>query len=210
MIDLGVLPGFIAVILLFLIPPGPDMAFMVAVGLEKGRRAAVKAILGIGTGMSVYAVGAVAGIGQLAQSHPMLFNVVKIIGASYLTWLAVGTFRAARRSTNTHEVSATAHAYTRGLLISLTNPKIILFYIAVLPQFMGGAESAGLQFAMLGAVNVAMEVLLYGAIGILAGSFNTRFQSSGNGSAVLSYIAGTMYLVLAGVALVDVVDGLIS
>ncbi|WP_318779838.1 LysE family translocator [Nesterenkonia halotolerans] len=192
-------------ILLFLIPPGPDMAFMVAVGLERGRRAAVTAILGIGTGMSLYAAGAVAGIGQLAQAHPLLFDLVKLLGAGYLIWLAIGTFRSARRATDGHEVSVTARPYVRGLLISLTNPKIILFFVAVLPQFMGRAQSTGLQLAMLGAVNVVMEVVLYGAIGVLAGTFNARFTSSRKGAATLSYIAGAVYLGLAGVAIVDVV-----
>lgn len=207
MIDLSVLPAFVAVILLFLIPPGPDMAFMVATGLEAGRRAAIKAILGIGTGMSVYATAAVVGIGQLAEQYPVAFDAIKILGASYLLWLAIGTIRHARRSTDSHKVTVADHLYVRGLLISLTNPKIILFYVAVLPQFLGDAQNAGLQFAMLGAVNVAMEVILYGGIGILAGTFNVRFRGSTKGAVTLSYIAGVMYIVLAAVAVADVMGG---
>lgn len=207
MVDIAVLPAFVAVILLFLIPPGPDMAFMIAVGLEGGRRSAMTAILGIGTGMSVYATGAVVGIGQLAESYPLAFNAVKVIGAGYLLWLALGAIRNAHRGTENHKVTVTGHPYVRGLLISLTNPKIILFYVAVLPQFMGEAQSAGLQLALLGAVNVAMEVILYGAIGMLAGSFNVRFQGSDKGTSVLSYIAGAVYFVLAGIAIADVAGG---
>ncbi len=70
MVDLTVLPGYVAMILLFLGPPGPDMAYMLAVGLEGGRRAAVKAILGIGTGMSVYVAAVVIGLGKIAQTYP--------------------------------------------------------------------------------------------------------------------------------------------
>lgn len=113
------------------------MAFMVAVGFERCRRAVVTAILGIGTGMSLYAEGTVAGIGQLAQAHPVLFDLVKLLGTGYLIWLAIGTLRSARRATTDHDVSITARPYVRGLLISLTNPKIILFFVAVLPQFLG-------------------------------------------------------------------------
>ncbi|GAA4918402.1 LysE family translocator [Nesterenkonia rhizosphaerae] len=207
MVDVAVLPAFIAVILLFLIPPGPDMAFMVAVGLEKGSGAAVSAILGIGTGMSLYAAGAVAGIGRLAEEHPLIFDLVKILGAGYLIWLAIGTIRSARRTTTTHKSNLTTRPYVRGLAISLTNPKIILFFVAVLPQFIGDAQNTALQLAMLGAVNVLMEVILYGAIGVLAGTFNARFENSGRGGAVLSYIAAAVYLGLAGVALADVVSG---
>lgn len=208
MIDLSVLPAFVAVILLFLIPPGPDMAFMVATGLGGGRRSAAKAILGIGTGMSIYATAAVVGIGQLAEQYPLAFDSIKILGAGYLLWLAIGTIRSVHRSTPTHEVTEGGRPYVRGLLISLTNPKIILFYVAVLPQFLGEAQNAGLQFALLGTVNVAMEVILYGTIGLLAGTFHARFQGSSKGAATLSYIAGLMYLALAGVAVTDVMGGI--
>lgn len=93
-VDVAVLPGFVAVILLFLIPPGPDTGYMVA----GGRRHALKAILGIGTGMSVYAVAVVVGVGRFAASQPLLLQAVKVFGALYLLWLAWVPLRHARRT----------------------------------------------------------------------------------------------------------------
>jgi threonine/homoserine/homoserine lactone efflux protein len=209
-VDVGVLPGFIAVILLFLIPPGPDMAYMLAVGLEGGRRAAVKAILGIGTGMSIYAAAVVIGVAEVARSFPLLLVAVKVFGAAYLLWLAFTTFRSARRMAEGPADISTGRPYLRGVLVSLTNPKVILFFLAVLPQFLGSAQNTVLQLAMLGAVNVAMEVLLYGAIGVLAGVFHARFSGSRRAGAVLNYIAAAVYVVLAGVVIVEVVAGLIA
>ncbi|MEU4386034.1 LysE family translocator [Promicromonospora sp. NPDC023805] len=197
MVDVTVLPGFAAVILLFLVPPGPDMAYMLAVGLAGGRGAAVKAILGIGTGMAVYVVAVVVGIGRFAQAYPLLLDAVKVLGAIYLLWLAYTTVRSARRSPHSSSDVTAARPYARGVLVSLTNPKVILFFIAVLPQFMGSAEQAELQLAMLGAVNVGMEVLLYGAIGVGAGAFHTRYSESHRAGAVLHYIAAAVYLALA-------------
>ncbi|MFC7490847.1 MULTISPECIES: LysE family translocator [unclassified Knoellia] len=205
MVDVGVLPGFVAVILLFLIPPGPDMAYMLAVGLERGRHAALAAILGIGTGMSIYATAVVIGLGRLAESHPLLLDAVKVFGATYLAWLAFVTFRHARQSTSGSHGPSTGRPYAQGLLVSLTNPKLILFFLAVLPQFMGEAENAGMQLAMLGAVNVLAEVVLYGAIGLLAGAFHSRFIGARGASAVLSHIAGAVYLVLAVVVVTELV-----
>lgn len=75
-VDWSVLPAFIGVILVFLIPPGPDMAYMLAVGLQGGRRAALKAILGIATGMSIYAAAVVVGLGEIAAAYPQLLNVL--------------------------------------------------------------------------------------------------------------------------------------
>ncbi|MER5373376.1 LysE family translocator [Streptomyces sp. NPDC002553] len=197
MVDLTVLPSYIAVILLFLGPPGPDMAYMLAVGLEGGRRAALKAILGIGTGMSVYAAAAVAGIGRIAESHPLIFDTVRILGAVYLLWVAYGTLRNARRALHGHSDIETGRWYVRGMLVSLTNPKIILFFIAILPQFIGSAENPEVQMAILGAIDILMEIILYGGIGVLAGFFQARLVGSTKATAVLNYIACAVYVVLA-------------
>lgn len=203
MVDVAVLPGFVVVILLFLAPPGPDMAYMLAVGLAGGRGAAVKAILGIGTGMAVYVIAVVLGIGRFARTYPLLLDAVKVLGAIYLLWLAYTTIRDVSRSPQSSSEVTAARPYARGVLVSLTNPKVILFFIAVLPQFMGDAQQAELQLAMLGAVNVGMEVLLYGAIGIGAGTFHTRFSESHRAGAVLHYIAAAVYLALAVVILTE-------
>lgn len=198
MVDVTVLPGFAAVILLFLAPPGPDMAFMIAMGLERGRRAALAAILGIGTGMSVYGVAVVMGVAQLAESHPSTLDAVKLVGVAYLAWLAWVTLRKARRDpTAEAAVPESGSAYRRGVIVSLTNPKVILFFLAVLPQFMGTAQNARLQLAMLGAVNIASEVVLYGAIGFLAGALHATFMRSARSAAVLHYTAGIVYLALS-------------
>lgn len=204
MTDVTVLPTFTAMILLFLIPPGPDMAYMLAVGLQGGRRAAIKAICGIGTGMSVYAALVIAGVGRVAQDHPMLFNALKLLGATYLAWLAIGTFRTARRPAIGPANAATEHWYARGLLISLTNPKIMLFFLAVLPQFLGEANNITLQLAMLGTVNVFSEMILYGSLGVFAGTFNSRFKQSGRWQTAMNYVAGTVYAVLSLVIFVEV------
>lgn len=203
MVDVHVLPGFVAVILLFLIPPGPDMAYMIAVGLQGGRGSALKAILGIGTGMSVYAAAVVAGLGGIAQSQPSLLDAVKVLGGLYLLWLAFVTLRRARRSVRGPTDIATQRWYARGLLISVTNPKIILFFLAVLPQFIGDSQNPTAQLAMLGAVNVCTEVLLYGSIGVLAGVFHSRFVGNPRSHAVLNYIACAVYVALAGIFLTE-------
>lgn len=208
MVDVGVLPGFVLVILLFLIPPGPDMAYMLAVGLESGRRSAVKAILGIGTGMSVYAALVVIGVAEVARSYPVLLDAVKVFGGLYLLWLAFVTVRSARRKAGGATDVSTGRPYLRGVLVSLTNPKVILFFLAVLPQFMGNAHDAGAQLAMLGAINVLIEVLLYGTIGVLAGVFHARFTTSPKAGAVLNYVAAAVYVTLAGIVLTEVITTL--
>ena len=208
MVDVGVLPGFAALILLFLIPPGPDMAFVVAVGLQAGKRSAVKAILGIGTGMALYAAAVVIGVGKIAQSHPSILIAVKVLGAFYLLRLAYVTIRTALHTDGGAPSVSAGRPFVRGMLVSLTNPKVMLFFLAVLPQFIGSAENTGLQLAMLGVINVVFEVVLYGVLGVVAGVFRERFSGSRRADTVLSYVAGLVYAGLAAVVLADVVEGL--
>lgn len=204
MIDLSVLPAFIGVILMFLVPPGPDMAYMIAVGLEGGRRAAWQAILGIATGMAVYAAAVVIGLGKIATTYPDVLISLKLLGAAYLMWLAATTVRHARDAATVDRV-ATGRWYLRGLSVSLTNPKVILFFLAVLPRFTGHASNPTAQMAMLGAVTVLTEFVLYGTIGMLAGQFHVRFTSSPRASVILNFVAATVYAVLACVIIIDVV-----
>ncbi|WP_150251589.1 LysE family translocator [Nocardiopsis deserti] len=207
MLDLTVLPAFIAAILLFLVPPGPDMVYMLAVGLEGGRRATLKAILGICTGMSIYAAIVVVGVGGIAQSHPLVFDAMRTFGAGYLLWLTYTTIRNARRTSSKHSSIKAGKWYLRGVLVSLANPKLMLFFLAVLPQFTGNAENYALQLAMLGAVNVLMEMIIYGGIGVLAGSFHARLAGSTNAVTVLNYTASAVYFVLAAAIIAEVVTG---
>lgn len=206
MVDLAVLPAFIGVILLFLIPPGPDMVYMIAVGLAGGRRAALQAILGIGTGMLVYAALVVVGVGEIARAMPLLLTLIKLLGAAYLLWLARGAIRDAREPHVDVEL-ATGRWYLRGATVSLTNPKLILFFLAVLPQFLGDAPEPTLQLAMLGAVNVAAEVLLYGTLGVLAGTLHARVRRRPRATRLLQLGAGAVYALLAVAIVVETLAG---
>lgn len=206
MIDPSVLPSFIATILLFLLPPGPDMAYTLAVGLTGGRTAALKAILGIGTAMAGYATAVVLGIGRLVLAAPWALDVVRLLGAAYLVWLAVAAIRHARAAGADRSPDASLdrpRPYFRGFLVSLGNPKVILFFLAVLPQFLGDADDVTAQLAMLGAVNVAMEVGLYGSLGLFAGSIGGQLLNGARSARILQYVAAAVYL---GIAIVVTVE----
>lgn len=209
MVDVSVLPAFIAVILVFLAPPGPDMTYMLAVGLQGGRGAAVRAILGIGTGMAGYAAAVVLGLGGLAAAHPAALTVAKLAGATYLLWLAIATLRHARDEPAAANAHSGGRWYLRGLVVSLTNPKVMLFFVAVLPRFLGEAQSPTAQLALLGAVNVAAEVLLYGAIGVGAGALSGRFAAHPRAHVVLNLVAAAVYLVLGLLIAVEAVGALV-
>lgn len=204
-LDLSVLPGFVLAVVLILVAPGPDMAYMVAVGLGGGRRAALSAIAGICSGMGVYAAIVIAGLGTIVASSPLLLTVIKIFGAGYLLWLGIGAIRSARTVAGTQRSLASNRWYARGLLVSLTNPKLLLFFIALLPQFIGEASSPTLQLALLSVIDILIEFVLYGAVGLFAGSFQSRFADSSGGKKLLHYISACVYFALAIAVVVDLV-----
>lgn len=201
--DLSVVPGFVLAVILILIAPGPDLAYMVAVGLGGGRRAALSAITGICSGMGIYAVIVIAGLGTIVASSPLALTVIKIFGAGYLAWLGIGALRSARTTTKNQRNLALDRWYLRGLLVSLTNPKLLLFFIALLPQFIGEASSPTLQLTLLSVIDIFIEFVLYGTVGLLAGSFQSRFADSAKGGRVLHYISAGVYFALATLVVVD-------
>lgn len=206
MVDISVLPAFVATILMFLAPPGPDMMLMLTVGLQGGPSAAVKAIAGIATGMSIYMALVTVGLGALAAAHPGLLGLVELFGAAYLVYLAWTTWKDS--TAPAHEPSESApsvHWFSRGLTVALSNPKLMLFFAAVLPRFTGAARSEPHQLALLGGINIALEVILYGAIGIFAGSFQHTLSRRPRVGRYLHRFAAVVYLVLAAVIAYDVI-----
>lgn len=195
MLDVTVLPAFVAMILMFLAPPGPDMMLMVTVGLQGGRAAALKAIAGIGTGMGIYAAAVVLGLGFVADRYPALLSALELIGAGYLFCLAWSSVRHAHEAAAQPTISG--RWYGRGLAVSLTNPKLMLFFAAVLPDFRGHAANVAGQLALLGAVNITLEVVLYGSIGVFAAQFRDRLTRRPQANVNLHRVAAVAYALLA-------------
>src|SRR4051812_16332587 len=92
-VDLGVLPTFIAAVVVLLLVPGPDMAFMVAAGLRGGRRGATRAALGVTAGVSVYVVLTALGLGVFLAAAPGVADAIRLSGAAYLLYLAWAPWR---------------------------------------------------------------------------------------------------------------------
>ncbi len=161
--------------------------------------------------MAVYALIVTAGLGGVIAAAPNILLLIKIVGSGYLFWLGSSTLRSARRN-DSHTDNETVLEietgwYQQGLIISLTNPKVLLFFLAVLPRFLGDAANTTAQLAMLGAVNVATEVVLYGTIGVFAGHLTSKINPQGRVSRTIEYIAAAVYfglgLVILGEALIN-------
>ena len=176
---------FLLTTFIAMISPGPDMLFILGCGMRGGPRAGLLATAGVATSEVVHITLAAAGLSAFFAAAPTAFTALRITGAAYLVYLGVQAIR--RRGRDGAPSSAAAedaggagagpsggvsgrHAYLRGLLTNLVNPKMVTFTIAFLPQFVDPRLGrVWLQFLLLGAVFIALEFLVDGTVGVLAG-----------------------------------------
>ncbi len=155
---------FLAVSLLVAVVPGVDMAVVTQQVLGSGRRAGLLAVAGIVTGSAIQAAAATVGLSALLAASAPAFAALEIAGAAYLIWLGVLALWRARRLSGPEITTPTAPARARrsfgaGLLTNLLNPKIVIFYVAFLPQFVDPGAGATLRTAILAAVFLTVATL---------------------------------------------------
>ncbi len=152
--DAATLAAYTVACLILCITPGPDMSLFLQRTISAGRAAGIASTLGASTGLLVHTVLAAVGLSAVIATSPNAFLVLKIVGAVYLAWLAVDAIRNGSslnvRSEERQTISA-ARAFWMGLMINLSNPKVVLFFVTFLPQFVSANDphAAG-KLAFLG------------------------------------------------------------
>lgn len=154
------------------IAPGPDNIFVMTQGITRGRQPAIITALGMCSGVSVHTTAAALGISALLYSSVTAFNLVKYAGAAYLLYLAYRTI--SERSSLTLSEAATlpvAALFRRGFIMNVLNPKVALFFLAFLPQFITpGSDHVPMQMMILGGLFMAQAVVIFTLIGWFSGS----------------------------------------
>jgi threonine/homoserine/homoserine lactone efflux protein len=183
------LVAFALVALLAVMTPGPDFAIVTRASLAGGRRAGVLATLGIGTGLLVHASAAAAGLSVVIATSAVAFTVVKLIGAVYLLVLGVLALRGALRRRRDPDPDAAAAvealvtpgrpgpgrrsfrtaraAYTQGLLTNVLNPKAVLFFLSLMPQFIPAGGSVVAWTMLLTAILIAAALSWFALVAVL-------------------------------------------
>jgi threonine/homoserine/homoserine lactone efflux protein len=163
---------YLVTVTVLMLTPGPDMLFCLATGLKGGPRSGLLAALGAASGEVVHISASAVGLAALVRAAPLLFDGVRILGAAYLVLLGARALRNRNEGIGgkPEHGARSDRAYWRGLLTNLLNPKMALFSIAFLPQFVDPhAGNVAFQFVALGACFVALEIAVDGTVGLLAG-----------------------------------------
>ena len=199
------LPTYLAGLVLIVLLPGPNSLYVLSVAARRGVRAGYTAAAGVWCGDTVLMTLSAAGVASLLQANAVLFGIVKYAGAGYLSWLAVGMLRAAwemwrtRREKAVHEDATPAAAderpYRRAFVVSLFNPKAILFFVAFFVQFVDpGYAYPALSFVVLGAFAQLASFLYLTALIFSGTKLAAAFRRRKRLSAGATTAAGALFL----------------
>jgi threonine/homoserine/homoserine lactone efflux protein len=186
--------------------PGPSVLFIVGRALAHGRRAAFTSVAGNAFGASLVVVAVALGFGALATESAEVFTVLKLMGAVYLVHLGVQTIRSRGSLAVALEGAAgpaDRRLFWQGVVVGATNPKVLIFFAAVLPQFVdSGAGSPTSQMLVLGLLFACIAATLDSMWGLAAGTARAWFATSPARLRRVGGVGGLMMIVMgAGLAL---------
>jgi len=192
--------GFLIAAVLITASPGPDNLLVLGMGMSKGRKQGIAFGLGCAMGCLSHTLLAVLGVSALLAASAWAFTVLKVAGGLYLVWLGVQALRSAG-GVQVHAAQAPAQSlsglFLRGMLANAINPKVVLFFLSFLPQFVNPAQgSVPLQLALLGLVFTLQAALLFGLLGFFAGSVGQWINRQPRVGLWLDRVAGGIFIAL--------------
>lgn len=182
--------------------PGPDTLLIVTRSAKQGWRAGSAASLGIGTGVMVHVLAAAVGLSALLATSATAFTVVKYVGAAYILYMAIGLLRSKPGvvEATAAQVSATpalsfAKIYGQGFLTNVLNPKVAIFFLAFVPQFINAdAPSKAFAFVVLGCIFNVNGMLWCHGVAILSAQASARMKVNPRVSLWLNRLTGGLFI----------------
>ena len=193
--------AFLTAAVVLNVSPGPDMAFILGQTARRGTRAGLAAMLGIWSGAFVHVIAAALGLSAILATSASAFTVAKWLGAIYLIWLGIQAWRShdgvAGAPTTDSASASRPRIFRHGFLIAALNPKVALFFLAFLPQFvMPGAGSTSAQLFLHGTLVVAVAALIEPPLVLIGGKLARRMQSSPRVERWMSRALGSLFIAL--------------
>ncbi|MGW1024738.1 LysE family translocator [Streptomyces sp. NPDC002577] len=204
--DTTTIAAFLAVDLLLVFTPGADWAYAITAGLRD--RSVVPAVAGLIAGYAGYTLLAVAGLVVIVASSASLITALTVLGAAYLMWLGWGVLRkpAVLAASTEKMASSRLQIMLKGAGISGLNPKALLLYFSLFPQFIdfGGGWPVAAQTGLLGMLHMTACAVVYLAVGVLA---RTVLKTRPSAARAVTRTSGAMMIVIGGLLLVERLAG---
>jgi threonine/homoserine/homoserine lactone efflux protein len=196
--------AFLAAAVLLTLSPGPDNMMVLGIGMAKGRARGMAFGLGCALGCLSHTLLAVIGVSALIAASPLAFTTLKVCGGLYLGWMGFNAIRStavansgasASRAEGVTESARTL--FFRGVFANAINPKVALFFLSFLPQFVAAQRGdANLQTALLGLAFTAQAAILFGLLGFFSGTVGAWLARRPRAGMWLDRIAGAIFIAL--------------
>lgn len=187
---------FVPAALALILAPGPDTIYVLTRAIEQGRRIGISSAMGISTGVLVHTFAAVLGLSIILRKSALAFKVVKYVGAFYLVYLGLSTLRASQQfdldATEREIARESQTGFGRGVLVNVLNPKVALFFLAFLPQFVSPSGSIPIQLLLLGGTYALLTLCYLAGIAVFAGTIRHVLITYSSIERVLRGLTGTV------------------
>ncbi len=200
MIELETAISFFCASILLGFAPGPDIVFVLTQSAVHGTRAGLATMCGLLTGLCFHTTLVSVGVAAIILASPLAFQVVLFCGAAYLLYLAWLSWRAGAMRAGGEKPPFAGYAalYRRGIIMNVTNPKVTVFFLAMLPQFCKPElGSAGLQCFQLGLIFMLGTLTAFGTTSVLAGKIFSRFNQSDRAQIILNKACAAIFVTMA-------------
>ncbi|WP_432635884.1 LysE family translocator [Candidatus Avelusimicrobium sp.] len=186
--------------------PGPDILFVLAQSVTRGFRTAIAVSLGLFSGLFVHTAAVALGVAALVAASPVLFKVIKSLGALYLVFLGISALRAVPTPSakapqeNPQGPVSFSKFYRRGIIMNLLNPKVIIFFLSFLPGFVPAeSQHIGWQLVELGLGFAMVSLVVFGLISLFGGWLNKRFRIARySASRPFAWVTAVLFWGIAG------------
>lgn len=202
MIELSNLYMFIAASFLLCLAPGPDNIYVLTQGMTKSKKAAIITTLGLTTGIIIHTSAAAFGISVIFQTSEIAFNIVKYVGAGYLIYIAYQAFKYRNEPLDLSTQDSSSELkklYLKGFIMNILNPKVSIFFLAFLPQFVTPSNgNIPMQMITLGIIFMILTIIVFSSIGVAGNILSSKLLEK---PSIVKYMNILTSFVLGGLAI---------
>lgn len=199
MFDIVSFQLFLITVLIICITPGIDMMFILNRSISQGRDAGIYSALGVSVGAVVHTVLSGLGLSVILQTSVVLFTIIKIFGAVYLIYLGIQMFISKQSSISIKKTvyQSRRKLFVQGVITNVTNPKVALFFISFIPQFISVDNQYGpIPFLILGSIFAVMGAITSFIIAIFSSSLTTKLRDNIVAEKIINKISGAVFVIL--------------
>ena len=199
MFDMTTLLLFIGTAIILIIIPGPDLIFTVTQGMANGKKTAIITALGLSLGNIVHTFAAAIGLSLIIKTSPLVFVVFKTLGTIYLFYIAFQAIKHRKEmiDLNSQNTNHTKGLFLRGLLMNILNPKVAIFFLTFLPQFINYENGyVPIQMCILGLIFIILTAIIFSLLGYFSGVFRERLLKHQRFNEYMNITAAIIFIVL--------------